>query len=99
MTADNSLYNVLKSPVVTEKSTRERMNFNKYTFFVDLEANKSKIKKAVEKIFDVTVKSVNTQNVRGKQKRLGRYEGKTSKRKKAVVTLKEGDRIRLMEGP
>ncbi|MGM0441102.1 MAG: 50S ribosomal protein L23 [Elusimicrobiota bacterium] len=99
MTTDNTLYNVLKSPVVTEKSTRERMNFNKYTFFVDLNANKRKIKKAVEEIFEVTVKSVNTQHVRGKEKRMGRYEGKSSKRKKAVVTLEEGDRIQLMEGP
>ncbi len=99
MTTENSLYNILKAPVVTEKSTRERMNYNKYTFYVSLDASKGKIKKAVEEIFKVTVKSVNTQHVRGKQKRLGRYEGKTSKRKKAVVTLKDGDRIKLMEGP
>ena len=94
-----SLYNIILSPVITEKATNDKLEKNKYALYVDLNANKSEIKNAVEEIFGVTVISVNTLMVKGKPKRLGKYFGKTSRKKKAVVTLKEGDRIKLMEGP
>jgi len=92
-------YSIIKSPVITEKATEEKMNFNKYSFYVDFRANKNEIKKAVEKVFGVTVETVHTRNLPGKKKRLGRYEGVTARKKKATVTLKEGDRIKQMEGP
>lgn len=76
---------VLKKPVLTEKSLLLQQNENKYTFDVELTANKIEIKQAVEKMFDVKVESVNIMNVRPKTKRMGRYVGKTNKRKKAIV--------------
>lgn len=86
---------VLKKPVLTEKSLLLQQNENKYTFDVELTANKIEIKQAVEKMFDVKVESVNIMNVRPKTKRMGRYVGKTNKRKKAIVKLKEGYEINL----
>ena len=94
-----SLYSILHGPIVTEKTTAERMNNNKYSFYVDVRANKSQIKKAVENVFEVSVVGINTINIVPKTKRQGKFEGKTSKKKKAIVVLKEGDRIKLMEGP
>ena len=86
---------VLKKPVLTEKSLALQTEENKYTFDVDLDANKTEVKIAVEKLFNVKVESVNTINVRPKKKRVGRYPGKTNKVKKAIVTLKEGSSIEL----
>lgn len=86
---------VLKKPVLTEKSLMLQQAENKYTFDVDLTANKIEVKNAVEKMFDVKVESVNIMNVRPKTKRMGRYVGKTNKRKKAIVKLKEGFSIDL----
>ena len=77
---------ILKRPVITEKSS-EAMAEDKYTFDVDVRANKTQVKIAVEEIFDVKVKNVNIMNVRGKDKRVGRYTGKTARRRKAIVTL------------
>lgn len=88
---------VIIRPVVTEKSTRLMEN-NQYTFEVALDANKSQIRDAVEKIFKVTVTGVSTARIRGKLKRQGRFEGRRPDRKKAVVTLAEGDRIEIFEG-
>lgn len=85
---------VLKNPVLTEKSLLLQEG-NKYTFDVDVNSNKSEIKNAVEKMFDVKVANVNTVTVNPKTKRMGRYVGKTAKRKKAIVTLKEGYSIEL----
>ena len=80
-------YDVILKPVVTEKSM-EGMGEKKYTFFVHPEANKTMIKEAVEKMFEGTkVASVNTMNLDGKTKRRGLVYGKTSKKKKAIVTL------------
>jgi len=76
---------VLKRPVITEKSS-EAMAEDKYTFDVDTRANKTQVKIAVEEIFDVKVDSVNIINY----KRMGRYQGYTNKRRKAIVKLKEG---------
>ena len=86
---------VLKKPVLTEKSLLLQQNENKYTFDVDVTANKIEVKQAVEKMFDVKVESVNIMNVKPKTKRMGRYVGKTSKIRKAIVKLKEGYEINL----
>ena len=80
---------VLKRPVITEKSS-EAMAEDKYTFDVDTRANKTQFKIAVEEIFDVKVDSVNIINYKPKKKRMGRYQGYTNKRRKAIVKLKEG---------
>ena len=85
---------VIKAPIVTEKSA-ELAQQNVITFSVDVKANKTQIKQAVEKIFDVKVDSVNTINVKPKKKRVGRYAGKTNRVKKAIVKLKEGISIEL----
>jgi len=88
---------VIKKPLITEKSSR-LMEENKYFFMVDRRANKSQIKQAVEEIFNVRVKGVNTSNVLGKLKRMGRHEGRKPSWKKAVVTLEPGSRIEFFEG-
>ena len=80
---------VLKKPVFTEKSMTLQAEENKYTFDVDVNANKIEIKQAVEAMFDVKVESVNVMNIKPKTKRVGRYEGKTNRRRKAIVKLKE----------
>ena len=86
---------VIKSPIVTEKSNDLQQSNNTYTFSVDVRANKTQIKQAVEAIFNVKVESVNTINVHPKTKRVGRYAGKTNKVKKAIVKLKEGSSLEL----
>jgi len=90
-------YDVLRRPVVTEKST-VLQGQNKYTFEVAEGANKLQIKQAVEKAFGVDVLKVNVMRVRGKMRRMGRHRGMSRSWKKAVVTLREGDRIELFEG-
>ena len=82
---------VLKKPVLTEKTMTLQANENKYTFDVDVNANKVEIKQAVEAMFGVKVESVNVMNVKPKTKRVGRYEGKTNRRRKAIVKLAEGN--------
>ncbi len=86
---------IIKAPIVTEKSANLAQNANTYTFSVDTKANKTQIKQAIEAIFKVKVENVNTINVRPKKKRVGRYVGKTNKVKKAIVKLKEGSSIEL----
>ena len=88
---------IIIKPVVTEKSIG-LMEHNKYVFKVALSANKIEIKKAIEEIFKVKVVDVNTVRINGKMKRMGRYEGKTSDYKKAIVQLVEGDSIEIFEG-
>ena len=88
---------IIIRPVVTEKST-DLMPLNKYTFIVHRDANKLQIKQAVEEIFKVEVLSVNTSRIMGKLKRMGRFEGRRPERKRAIVTLREGDRIEIFEG-
>ena len=80
-------HDIIIKPLLTEKSYAGTST-KKYTFVVAKKANKTEIKLAVEKIFDVQVESVNTANVRGKLKRQGRYEGYTPSYKKAIVQLK-----------
>ncbi len=84
---------VLKKPVLTEKSMTLQAEENKYTFDVDFNANKTEVKLAVEAIFSVKVENVNVMNVKPKTKRVGRYEGKTNRRRKAIVKLAEGSTI------
>lgn len=88
---------IIKKPVISEKSM-SLLQENKYSFYVDKSANKIEIKKAVEELFKVSVLNVNTLSVKGKIKKMGRYAGKTPDRKKAIVTLKEGDKIEIFEG-
>ena len=90
-------YDVLVRPLVSEKSML-LMGENKYAFEVAKDANKLDINRAVEEQFDVTVLNVTTRNIRGKVKRQGRYEGKRPDKKKAIVTLKDGDKIQVFEG-
>ena len=91
------IYEVLRHPVVTEKSTR-LVEQSKYCFEVASEATKPQIKEAVETAFKVKVASVNVMNVRGKLRRRGRWQGMTRSWKKAVVTLEKGHKIELFEG-
>lgn len=79
---------IIKRPVITE-NTSEWMADKKYVFEVDLKANKTEIKKAVEEIFDVKVVKVNTMRTARKPKRYGRYSGYTAERKKAIVQLSD----------
>ena len=79
---------IIIKPVLTEKGY-DGIATKKYTFIVKKDANKTQIKQAVEKVFGVKVESVNTVNCKGKLKRMGRNEGYTPDRKKAIVTLKE----------
>lgn len=85
---------IIKGPIVTEKSSNLAQD-NIITLSVDVKANKTQIKQAVEKVFNVKVESVNTINVRPKKKRVGKYTGYTNKVKKAIVKLKEGSSIEL----
>ena len=97
--ADVKYYDVILKPVVTEKSMNA-MAEKKYTFLVHTDATKNQIKEAVEKIFEGTkVKNVNTMNQDGKNRRRGMVVGKTSKTKKAIVTLTADSKdIEIFEG-
>lgn len=89
--------NIIIKPVVTEKMERLGEKLNRYGFIVDKEANRLQVKEAVEELYGVTVKEVNTMRYGGKRKsrftRTGVIAGKTSSYKKAIVTLKEGEQI------
>lgn len=91
-------YSIIKSPMDTEKTNLQKENMNQVTFEVDPAANRVEIKKAVESIFDVRVKKVRTLHVKGKIKRRGRIVGRRRDRKKAIVTLMPGHRIKFFEG-
>lgn len=91
------LYEVLRRPLITEKST-VLLAEGKYAFEVAGPANKQQVKQAVEKAFDVKVLAVNMMMVRGKMRRVGRRQAMTPAWKKAIVTLKPGDKIELFEG-
>ena len=77
---------IIKRPVITEASS-EAMADRKYTFEVDVRANKTQVKDAVQEIFDVKVEKVNIMNYKGKFKRMGKFGGYTNKRRKAIVKL------------
>ena len=91
-------YDIVRRPVITEKSMSE-MADKKYTFIVDVNANKTEIKDAIEDIFKVKVEKVNTVRVMGKMKRMGKYEGRRPSYKKAIVRLtKDSKGIEFFEG-
>jgi large subunit ribosomal protein L23 len=91
-------HQIIRRPLVTEKSTQQKEKNNQYAFEVDPKANKIEIQSAVERLFKVKVSQVRTCSVLGKVKRLGRKYGKRADWKKAIITLKEGDRIDFFEG-
>lgn len=88
---------IILKPVISEKAMKQ-MAEGKYTFRVHPDANRTQIKQAVEEIFGVKVVSVNTMRVPGKLRRVGRYQGRRSDWKKAIVKLREGDSIKIFEG-
>jgi large subunit ribosomal protein L23 len=92
------LYAVIKAPLVTEKSTLQKERAGHVVFRVDRAANKVEIRQAVEKIFKVKVRSVQTAAVKGKPKRVGRSQGRRSDIKKAIVRLYPGETIEFFEG-
>jgi large subunit ribosomal protein L23 len=91
-------YDIIKRPVVTEKTNIQKEAANQITFEVDRRANRIEIGRAVEQIFKVQVAAVQTMQVKGKVKRRGRTLGKRKDWKKAIVTLRPGQRIDFFEG-
>jgi large subunit ribosomal protein L23 len=91
-------YDIIKRPLITEKTSIQKELHNQVSFEVDRRANRIEIKRAIEKIFNVRVAGVKTMQVRGKVKRRGRIEGKRRDWKKAVVRLEPGQRIDFFEG-
>jgi large subunit ribosomal protein L23 len=87
---------IILSPVVSEKSYAAVQN-KRYSFFVDIRARKSEIKRAIEDIFKVKVLKISTINVKSKPKRLGRSLGTSSRKRKAIVTLSKKDKIDFFE--
>ncbi|MFA5696415.1 MAG: 50S ribosomal protein L23 [Bacilli bacterium] len=88
-------FDIIKAPIITEKSQLISANDRKYVFKVDVNANKVEIKQAVEKIFKVKVEKINVINVKPKSKRVGKYSGMTNKYKKAIITLALNNKIEL----
>ena len=91
-------YEIIRRPLITEKTTIQKEAFNQVTFEVDRKANRVEIRRAVEKIFNVRVAAVRTMQIAGKVKRRGRILGKRKDWKKAIVTLMPGERIDFFEG-
>ena len=91
-------YEIIRRPLITEKTTIQKESFNQVTFEVDRKANRVEIKRAIEKIFNVRVAVVRTMQIIGKVKRRGRILGKRKDWKKAIVTLMPGERIDFFEG-
>ncbi len=89
-------YEIIKAPIVTEKSVNKTQEENVYTFEVAQGANKIQVKNAIEEIFDVKVERVNIINSKPKEKRLGKYVGKTTRVRKAMVKLVDGDSIEVI---
>jgi large subunit ribosomal protein L23 len=91
-------YAIIRTPLITEKSTHLQDHQNKVVFQVALRANKREIKEAVERIYNVRVVKVNTMRVKGKVRRYGRFSGRRPDWKKAVVTIHKDDTIDFLEG-
>ena len=89
---------IIKRPIVSEKSTMQKEVSNQLSFEVDRKANRIEIKKAIQSLFSVQVDAVRTLQIKGKYKRRGRIIGKRKDWKKAIVTLKPGERIEFFEG-
>ena len=90
--------NIIIRPLITEKMSAMQEDLNKVAFVVDWNANKIEIRKAVEDKFNVKVNRVTTMRMEGKLKRMGRFQGKRSNWKKAIVTLADGFSIDFFEG-
>jgi len=93
-----NIYSIIRKPLFTEKGGGMKEGQNKVLVEVARAANKIEIKKAVEEIFKVKVAKVATINEQGKMKRYGKSLGKTSDRKKAIITLKQGEKLDFIEG-
>jgi large subunit ribosomal protein L23 len=91
-------HDIIKRPLITEKTSIQKEVNNQITFEVDRRANRVEIKKAIENIFNVNVVGVKTMQVKGKTKQRGRIVGKRRNWKKAIVTLMPGERIDFFEG-
>jgi large subunit ribosomal protein L23 len=98
MVMSRSPYDILIKPLLTEKMTALKESENRISFVVDKRANKIEVKKAVEEAFKVKVAAVNVMNLLGKKKRLGKFAGKRPDWKKAIITLKKGEKLELFEG-
>ncbi|MEW6118193.1 MAG: 50S ribosomal protein L23 [Nitrospirota bacterium] len=92
------IYDVIKKPLFTEKGMDIKERENKILIEIDANANKHEVKKAVEEIFKVKVEKVATVNVKGKMKRFGKSVGRRSDKKKAIITLKPGEKLDFIEG-
>lgn len=91
-------HDIIKRPIITEKTSIQKETHNQLTFEVDRRANSVEIKKAIEGIFNVNVAKIRTMQVKGKTKQRGRIVGKRRNWKKAIVTLMPGERIDFFEG-
>lgn len=91
-------HQILVRPLLTEKGTTMKEDLNKICFLVSKDANKIEIKQAAEEVLKVKIDTVHTVNLRGKKKRMGRFEGRLPSRKKAILTLKKGEKLELFEG-
>ena len=89
---------IIRRPIISEKSTMQKEVSNQLSFEVDRKANRIEIKKAIQSLFSVQVDAVRTMQIKGKFKRRGRIIGKRKDLKKAIVTLKPGERIEFFEG-
>ena len=93
-----SQYDIIRRPLITEKTSIQKETANQLTFEVDRRANRIEIRRAIERIFNVRVATVRTMQVKGKVKQRGRIVGKRRDWKKAIVTLRPGERIDFFEG-
>ena len=93
-----NVFDIIKKPLVTEKTNLQKEELGQVTFEIDRRANRVEAKEAIEKIFNVKVDSVRTINVKGKVKQRGRIIGKRRDWKKAIVKLMPGERIDFFEG-
>ena len=91
-------YDIIKRPLITEKTSIQKENYNQITFEVDRKANRVEIKRAIENIFNVNVATVKTMQIKGKTKQRGRIVGKRRDWKKSIVKLMPGERIDFFEG-
>ncbi|MFW5980749.1 MAG: 50S ribosomal protein L23 [Halanaerobiaceae bacterium] len=91
-------HDIIIRPIISEQSMKLMESNNTYAFEVAKNSNKIEIRKAIQEIFNVEVENVNTMNMRGKKRRMGRTEGKKPDWKKAYVKLPEGENIEVVEG-
>ena len=91
-----TVYDIIKKPVITEKAVEAKETLNHVTFAVDPRATKLQIKQAVQSLFDVKVKNVRTMNIKGKEKRFGKANGKRNDWKKAIVVLADGETLEFV---